>query len=50
MIDVWQYYEYAFDSEYATVLNMLGSRMILNRILHNRYLTRFGLRLEFWIC
>ena len=32
MIDVWQYFEYAFDSEYAAVLNMLGSRMILNRI------------------
>ena len=24
MIDVWQYYEYAFDFEYARVLNMLG--------------------------
>ena len=43
MIDVWQYYEYTFDSEYARVLNMLGSHMILNKILHNRYLTGFGL-------
>ena len=36
MIDIWQYYEYVFDSEYVTVLNMLGSHMILNKILHNR--------------
>ena len=36
MIDIWQYYEYVFDSEYVTVLNMLGSQMILNKILHNR--------------
>ena len=47
MIDLWQYYEYAFDSEYARVLNMLGSHMILNKILHNRYLTGFGICLEF---
>ena len=36
MIDIWQYYEYVFDSEYVTVLNMLRSQMILNKILHNR--------------
>ena len=42
MIDLWQYYEYAFDSEYARVLNMLGSHMILNKILHKRYLAGFG--------
>ena len=35
MIDVWQYYEYAFDFEYASVLNMLGSHIIVNKILHN---------------
>ena len=44
MIDVWQYYEYALNSEYAMVLNMLGSHMVLNKISHNRYLTLF------WIC
>ena len=49
MIDVWQYYECAFDSEYTRVLNMLGSQMILNKILHNRYLAGFGICLEFWI-
>ena len=31
MIDVWQYYEYAFDFEYARVLNMLGLHMILKK-------------------
>ena len=33
--DVWQYFEY------ASVLNILGLRMVLNKILHNRYLTGF---------
>ena len=47
MIDAGQYYAYAFDSEYARVLNMLGSHMIMNKILHNRYLTGFGICLEF---
>ena len=47
MIDVGQYYEYAFDSEYARVLNMPGSHIILNKILHNRYLARFRICLEF---
>ena len=32
-----QYYEYALDSEYARVLNMLVLYMVLNKILHNRY-------------
>ena len=41
MIDVWQYYEYALGSEYARFLNMLGLYMVLNKILHNRYLTGF---------
>ena len=49
MIDVWQYYEYDSDSEYGRVLNMLGLRMVLNKILHNTYLTRFSICLEFWI-
>ena len=47
MIHVGLYYEYAFDTEYARVLNMIGSHMILNKILHNRYLTGFGICLEF---
>ena len=37
MIDVWQYFVYAFGSEYARVLNMLRLHMILNKIRHNRY-------------
>ena len=37
MIDVWQYCEYAFGSEYARVLNMLRLHMILNKIRYNRY-------------
>ena len=44
MIDVWQYYKYALDSEYTRVLkvlNMLGLNMSLNKILYNRYLTGF---------
>ena len=28
----------ALDSEYARVLNMLGLHMVLNKVLHNRYL------------
>ena len=47
MMDVWQYYEYALDSEYARVLNMLGLHMILNKILDNRYLSGFWICLEF---
>ena len=35
MIDVWYHSEYALDSEYAKVLNMLGLHMILNSILHH---------------
>ena len=38
MIDVGQYSEYALDSEYARVLNMLGLHMVLNKILHRKYL------------
>ena len=41
MIDVWQYSEYALDSEYATVLNMLRLHRVLNKILHHRYLAGF---------
>ena len=33
-IDCWQYYEYALDSEYARVLNMLGCNTVPNKILH----------------
>ena len=29
MIDVWQYYEYTLDSEYARVLNILGLHLVL---------------------
>ena len=39
--------EYAFNSEYGRVLNILGSHMILNKILDNRYFTGFGICLEF---
>ena len=48
VIDVWQYSEYALDSEYATVLNMLGSHKVVNKIFHHKYLTGFWLCLEFW--
>ena len=41
VIDVWQYSEYTLDSEYATVLNMLKSHKILNKIFHRKYLTGF---------
>ena len=43
VIDVWQYseYEYALDSEYATVLNMLRSHRVVNKIFHQKYLTGF---------
>ena len=34
MIDVWQYYKYTLDSEYARVLNILGLHLVLNKILH----------------
>ena len=47
MIDVWQYYEYTFDSEYARVSNRLRSHIILNKILHNKHLTGFEICLEF---
>ena len=42
VIDVWQY------SEYATVLNMLGSHKVVNKIFHHKYLTGFWICLEFW--
>ena len=48
VIDVWQYSEYALDSEYATVLNMLGSHKVVNKIFHHKYLTGFWICLEFW--
>ena len=50
MIAVWQYCEYALDSEYARVLNMLGLYMVPNKILHNIYLPGFWMCLEFWTC
>ena len=48
MIDVWQYSEYALDSEYATTLNILGSHKVVNKIFHHKYLTGFWICLEFW--
>ena len=42
VIDVWQY------SEYATVLNMLGSHKVVNKIFHHKYLTGFWICLQFW--
>ena len=41
MIDFWQYCEYTLDSKYARVLHMLGLHMVLNKIIHTRYLTGF---------
>ena len=41
VIDVWQYSEYAFDSEYATALNMLGSHKVVDKSFHHKYLTGF---------
>ena len=37
----FQYYEYNLDSEYVRVFNMLELQMVLNKILHNIYLTEF---------
>ena len=48
VIDVWQYSEYALDLEYVTVLDMLGSHKVVNKILHHKYLTGFWIYLEFW--
>ena len=31
MIDVWQYSEYALDSDYARLLSMPGLYMVLNK-------------------
>ena len=47
---VWHYDEQVLVSEYAMVLNMLELHMVLNKILHNRYLTGFWICLEFRIC
>ena len=41
VIYVRQYSDYGLDSEYATVLNMLGLHMFVNKILHHRYFTGF---------
>ena len=49
MIVFWEYYEHILDSKYARVLNILRLRMVLNKIIHNRYLTVFWICLEFWI-
>ena len=46
MIDLWQYSEYALDSEYDTVLNMLGLRKVVNNIFHHICLTGFSICLE----
>ena len=35
-VDVGQYCEYALDSDYVKVLNMLGLHKILNKILYHR--------------
>ena len=42
MIDVWQYSEYVSDSEYVTVLNILGLHKAVNKTFHQRYLTGFA--------
>ena len=48
VIDVWQYSEYVLDSEYSTVLNMLGSNKVVNKIFHHKYFTGFWICFEFW--
>ena len=35
------YYEYALDPEYVRVLNTLGLDIVLDKILHDRYLKGF---------
>ena len=47
---LWQYSEYALDSEYARVLNMLGLHKILNKIVHHRYFIGLWVCFELWIC
>ena len=39
-MDVLQYSEYALDSEYATVLNMLGLHKVVTKIFHDKYFDR----------
>ena len=34
----WQYSEYALDSEYTTVVILLGSQKVVNKIFHHKYL------------
>ena len=46
----WQHSEYALDPEYARVLNMLGLRKILNKILHHRFFIELWICFELWIC
>ena len=41
MVDVWQYYEYALDSEYAKVLNMIGLRSIIHVLQSFEYSSGF---------
>ena len=48
VIDVWQYSGNALDSDYASVLNKLGSHRVVNKISHHKYLTGFWICLEFW--
>ena len=49
LIDVLQYSEYVLDSEYATVLNLLGLHKAVNKIFYQRCLTGFWICFEFWI-
>ena len=46
----WQHSEYALDSEYARVLNMLGLHKILNKILHHRHFIELWICFKLWIC
>ena len=50
IIDILKYSEYALGSEYARVLNMVGLHIVLNKILHYRYLTGFWIFLDYRIC
>ena len=48
LIEVWQYSEYALDSEYVKVLNPLLHKAA-SKIFNHNYLTGFWICLEFWI-
>ena len=51
MIDVLENCEYALDSEYARVLNMLGLHKMLNKILYYRISqgSEYTLSSENWV-